>query len=129
MNANHNLNVNNDKFNDNVEIFSRVIGTFTQTYMTLISIVQSTVVACLVFKIGQLYSSKIFMQSNDQSLFLILKIFSSCCFIFLVWNEYRIGSIMFRWIPGILDTLVPFFLIFTQYATILLIDNDKLWHL
>jgi hypothetical protein len=45
----------------------------------------------------------------------------------LVWNEYRMGSSMFRWVPSPPDAMIPFMIGVSQAALLLTLHQPLRW--
>lgn len=83
-------------------IARRVEDSFREVYLTLVSIIQGVALGWLVQTIGPDYRH----LTADQ----IGRALAVFAFIIAVWQEYMVGSTMFAWVPGVLDSLTPFLL-------------------
>jgi hypothetical protein len=79
---------------------ARVEGSFRDIYLTLISIIQGMALAYLIETIGADYS-RLNLDQVGRAVLVFL-------FIVAVWQEYLIGSVMYAWIPGMIDSAAPF---------------------
>lgn len=102
-------------------LFSKIIDSFPGMYITLISIFQSAMVGYLVVKAEE--------TGFNYLLGEWLRVISTCISIILIWNEYRMGSTVLRWIPNIIDVLIPFALVFGQVLIISNITTPDIWFL
>lgn len=102
-------------------LFSKIIDSFPGMYITLISIFQSAMVGYLVFKAEATGSNYLLGEW--------LRVISTCISIILIWNEYRMGSTVLRWIPNIIDVFIPFALVFGQVLIISYITTPDIWFL
>lgn len=104
---------------DKQVLFTKIIDSFPGMYITLISIFQSAMVGYLVVEAkGENF---IYLWSEW------FRIISTCISIIIIWNEYRMGSTVLRWIPDIFDVLIPFLLVFGQVLIISFIKIPGVW--
>lgn len=94
---------------------------FAPTYLTLISIIEGVL---LGFMFELLSEGRPTLHLRDPAALLVL---NNVLFIIMVWNEYRMGAFMFRWIPSIFDAIIPFSLGGVQAALILTVANPVAW--
>ena len=94
---------------------------FAPSYLTLISIIEGFLLA-LIFEL--LSEGRSTAGLRDPASVLV---FNNVILIVLVWNEYRMGSCMFKWIPSLLDALIPFMVGVFQAALILSTDRPVAW--
>lgn len=123
----------------------RLFDSFPTAYITLISILQSSLFGFLIFTASETFLSKVedrdsklsyeiderYHEENetesgtkerkafvmslsekfenlDVELNVVFRLLASFLFIVMMWNEYRIGSTLYRWIPTVYDALIPF---------------------
>ena len=110
-----------DKHSRNIEnIVEQIKQSFSSVYLTLISIIQASVLGYLVFIFG----------SQRESLSSISIIVSVTTFLMLVttWNEYMMGSTVFRWIPRLRDSFLPFLIGISEFLVVHhTISDVSLW--
>jgi hypothetical protein len=94
---------------------------FAPTYLTLISIIQGVLLG-LTFQL--LFERWPELRADGPVLVLL---FNNLVLIALVWNEYRMGSYMFRWVPYLLDAVIPFAVGGLQAGLILAIGSPLAW--
>lgn len=94
-------------------------------YLTLISITQSLVLGYLF---EYLNYDKIF--GNCFCMEYLLKTIVSLQLIILIWFEYAMSTICFKWVLNYFDSLIPFFFGISQYLLLVFMNkakNDYLW--
>lgn len=96
-------------------------NSFAPSYLTLISIIQGVLLG-LIFQL--LSANWHELSPGDPT---VLLVFNNVLLSALVWNEYRMGSYMFRWVPYLLDAVIPFTLGGLQAAIILSVANPGAW--
>lgn len=94
---------------------------FAPSYLTLISIIQGVLLG-LVFELISEGRSATGVRDPASVL-----VFNNVVLIALVWNEYRMGSSMFKWIPSLLDAVIPFTVGALQAALILTTGRPTAW--
>jgi len=94
---------------------------FSPTYLTLISIIEGVLLG-LEFEL--LSEGRPELHLLDPATLLVV---NNILVIVLVWNEYRMGACMFRWVPSILDAVIPFSIGGIQAALILTVSNPAIW--
>ena len=94
---------------------------FAPTYLTLISIIEGVLLG-LTFELVS--EGRATAGGNPLSWLLV---FNNVVYIALVWNEYRMGASMFRWIPSLLDAVIPFTLGALQAILILTTSRPLAW--
>ena len=106
------------KKNNNIsELRDQIINFFPSYYMTLISIIQATALGYLLYNVSQ----QVTAVFSDFPLLLIYLI--TFFVIMIVWYEYMMGSASLRWMPTILDSVIPFTLGIGQFSLILAVYN------
>src|SRR5579872_5978980 len=81
------------------EVYERIVRSFPEIYMTIVGIIQGLTLGYLVFYIDNQYS-----KFGLSEWLLTFNIFLA---IVVTWTEYAINTLTFRWIPGMLDAVVP----------------------
>jgi hypothetical protein len=109
---------------------ARMLDSFAPTYLTLISILQGSLLGYLFYTVdvplGEWKNHPLTMINLAQCLFIGSAIIANIA----AWNEYRMGSTTFIWVPRLPDTLVPFGLAIAQFSLIRTIFlNPKYWFL
>lgn len=94
---------------------------FAPSYLTLISIIEGVLLALLFEQLADRHGA---LQLGDPG---VLVLFNNFLLIVLVWNEYRMGSSMFRWVPYLLDAIIPFALGSLQAALVLASAHRLSW--
>jgi hypothetical protein len=94
---------------------------FAPSYLTLISIIEGVLLG-LSFEL--LATGNIAVRLNDPA---ILVVVNNLILIMLVWNEYRMGSSMFRWVPSLADAVIPFMVGGFQAALVLTVPYPLAW--
>ena len=94
---------------------------FAPSYLTLISIIEGVLLG-LVFEL--LSEGRPLFHAGGPAVLLVI---NNVLLIALVWNEYRMGSSMFRWVPSLLDAVIPFAVGGLQAALILSVDQPLVW--
>jgi hypothetical protein len=94
---------------------------FAPSYLTLISIIEGVLLGLTIELIATGY---ITLNPGDPAILLVL---NNVLLIALVWNEYRMGSSMFRWVPSLLDAMIPFMIGVSQAALLLTLHRPLSW--
>ncbi len=81
------------------EVYERIIKSFPEIYMTIVGIIQGLTLGYLAFYIDSQHTS-----FGLGEWMLTFNIFVT---IVVTWTEYAINTLTFRWIPGMLDAVVP----------------------
>ncbi|HKD75613.1 MAG TPA: hypothetical protein VKB76_08970 [Ktedonobacterales bacterium] len=81
------------------EVYERIVRSFPEIYMTIVGIIQGLTLGYLVFYIDNQYS-----KFGLSEWALTFNVFLA---IVVTWTEYAINTLTFRWIPGMLDAVVP----------------------
>jgi hypothetical protein len=119
-----------DKRKAAAAIRARMLGSFAPTYLTLISILQGALLGYLFFVSDDFLGHFKDQPMTNLGIARILFIGASLVVNIATWNEYRMGSTIFLWIPRLLDTLVPFGLAMIQFSLIRTITlHPKYWFL
>lgn len=88
-------------------------------YLTLISIIGSL---ALVGLLSALRIERLFGSAADMVYW--LQATATLHLILLMWHEYVMGTVFFKWVIGYIDSMVPFAFGLTLFATIHLINRD-----
>jgi lipoprotein signal peptidase len=94
---------------------------FAPSYLTLLSIIEGVFLGLTIELIA---TGHIVLDVSDPG---ILRVGNNVLLIALVWNEYRMGSSMFRWIPSLPDAMIPFLLGGLQAALLLTVARPMGW--
>jgi hypothetical protein len=94
---------------------------FAPSYLTLVSIIEGVFLGLTIELIATDY---IVLDLSDPA---ILRVVNNVLLIALVWNEYRMGSSMFRWVPSLPDATIPFLLGGFQAALLLTVARPLSW--
>lgn len=86
---------------------------FPSYYTTLISIIQATSFGYLLVS----FSNYLALSNDPISYHLVLYLINFSIII-AVWYEYMMGSASLRWLPNILDSVLPFLLGMAQFSLI-----------
>lgn len=112
------------------QLFNDIWNSFSSTYMTLVSILQSVVLGYWAVQLENLPFDLLYSSSPDIRVLGDLLCFTSM-FVFVIafWNAYRMGSTIFFWIPTLIDSVIPFSIFAVQIYLIYIIssDNEFLW--
>ena len=87
-------------------------STLAGFYLSLVSIMQSLALGYLL----QLFSEK--CSKNALSPTLFFQGASSLAAIILVWHQYAIGTVNYRWRLGMQDSIIPYFVGISEYLMI-----------
>ncbi|CAN2040193.1 hypothetical protein GMMP15_1590032 [Candidatus Magnetomoraceae bacterium gMMP-15] len=99
-------------------LLERIRSSFPSMYITLISIIQSSLLGyCLSYFLKEDFDG---FTTGEW-----VRGVSSLIFAILVWNEYRMGSTVFRWVPWLIDAIIPFLLALGQFFLIYSIKNHN----
>ena len=96
-------------------------NSFAPTYLTLISIIQGVLLGLTFQLLAERWPE---LGADRATLFLVA---NNVVMIVLVWNEYRMGSYMFRWVPYLLDAVIPFAVGGIQAALVLTAARPTAW--
>jgi hypothetical protein len=77
-----------------------MLGSFTDVYLTLVSIIQGAVFGYGVIYLMQRWTT---LELSQWILVLVTGLF-----FIAVWQEYVYMSVLFSWVPGIKDAIFPF---------------------
>lgn len=94
---------------------------FAPSYLTLISIIEGVLLGLLFELVAE---GRIVFRPGEPTTLLVL---NDVLLIMLVWNEYRMGSCMFRWVPSLADAVIPFTVGGIQAALILSTHRPLAW--
>lgn len=86
------------------ELLRHLRESFGSSYLTLISILQGVLLA-LTFE-----EVRASVKGGEAGPEVWLPACVTVLVIAIVWNEYRMGATMYQWVPGLLDSLIPFLL-------------------
>lgn len=94
---------------------------FAPSYLTLISIIEGVL---LGFMFELMSEAPLGTWTHPTTALLL---FNNVLLIVVVWNEYRMGSAMLKWVPRLLDAMIPFGLGTIQAALMLTLERPLLW--
>jgi hypothetical protein len=94
---------------------------FAPSYLTLISIIEGVLLGLTVELVA---TGHVVLAFDDPTILLLL---NNLILIVLVWNEYRMGSSMFRWVPSLPDAIIPFSVGGLQAALLLTLAHPLAW--
>src|SRR5882724_9112616 len=116
-----------DRLHSREELRRSVDGMFSVGYTTLTSIIQGAVFA---FLLGILDQEK-FWSGDSLTLSPHQWCIAAVAFltIILTWQEYMIGVTIFNWVPGLIDSIIPFALGVAQFGLCLSIKHGIGWSL
>jgi hypothetical protein len=77
---------------------------FSPSYLTLISIIEGVLLGLTSALITTGHTPLSWAEPSS------LLVINNFALIVIVWNEYRMGSSMFRWVPSLPDAVIPFML-------------------
>jgi hypothetical protein len=97
---------------------ARMLDSFAPTYLTLISILQGSLLGYLFYTVDAPVAAWKDHPLTTVNLAQCLFIGSAIIANIATWNEYRMGSTTFIWVPRLPDTLVPFGLSIAQFSLI-----------
>jgi len=95
---------------DTKETVERVKQTYSNGYLTLVSIIQAIIFGYYIVTLGNHFA-------NITPLNALISI-STFLVIIIVWNEYMIGSTTLRYIPRLTDSSLPFIIGLTEFLII-----------
>jgi len=111
-----------NRHSGNIEksIIEQIKESFSSVYLTLISIIQASVLGYFIFILGAQWKSL-------SSINLIISI-TTFLMLVTIWNEYMMGSTTFRWIPRLRDSFLPFAIGISEFLVVHHIISDvSLW--
>ncbi len=76
-----------------------------RNYMTLISITQGALFAFLLGLIANSVDPALISAINCR---MIIRFLICACLIIHIWNEYQIATSLYKWVPGLIDIIIPF---------------------
>ncbi len=91
----------------------RLQESFSPSYLTLISILQSMLLGYLAAEFNNNIDS-IYDIGNE----VFIRAITSLLVIIVTWNEYRMGATQFVWFPKTTDTIVPFGVAIAEFFVI-----------
>jgi hypothetical protein len=94
---------------------------FAPSYLTLVSIIEGVFLGLTIELVA---TGHIVLNPADPAILLVL---NNVLLIALVWNEYRMGSSMYRWVPHLPDAMIPFMIGVFQAALLLTLHRPLNW--
>lgn len=104
---------------------SLITNYFVSCYLALISLLQGIA----IYLFTDYCFEYIFMPQTSMISISLSQIFFIIIIMCFMWHHYVLGVIYLRWIPGILDTIIPIFLGVFELSMIMqtfIITNDKM---
>ena len=99
------------------QIRDRMRNTFSNAYLTLLSIIQGTALATLFLKIDDLISRQSFhLPQLVMAIGLLLTII-------LLWNQYQMGVSLYSWTSQLFDAFIPFSFGIVEFTAILGLEH------
>lgn len=95
------------------EIRARMRGGFGTVYLTLLSIIQGTVLAGLFAKVDSLIGRHSF---HAPQIIMAAGIF---LWIVALWHQYQMGLMLYNWTAQLIDAFIPFLLGLFEFAAII----------
>lgn len=103
------------------EIREKLFKSITSHYLTLISIIQGIVLGYGI-SILDLHQGKF---GQGEWLLMVTTFIT----VISVWDEYQLGCAVYEWIPGIRDSIIPFFVGVSELLMIRSINvSSRLWY-
>jgi hypothetical protein len=99
------------------EIRERIKTTFSNSYLTLLSIIQGTALATLFLKVDYLVGRQSF---HAPQLVMAIGILLA---IILLWNQYQMGVSLYYWHSSLYDAFIPFSFGIVEFSAILGLEN------
>jgi hypothetical protein len=102
------------------QIRDRMRSTFSNAYLTLLSIIQGTALATLFLKVDYLIGQQSFhMPQLVMSIGLLLTII-------LLWNQYQMGVSLYSWTSQLFDAFIPFSFGIAEFSAILGLEHGSM---
>ena len=95
------------------EIRARMRGGFGTVYLTLLSIIQGTVLAGLFAKVDSLIGRHSF---HAPQIVIAIGIF---LWVVALWHQYQMGLLLYNWTAQLIDAFIPFMLGVFEFAAII----------
>ena len=99
------------------QIRDRMQATFSNSYLTLLSIIQGTALATLFLKVDYLVGLQRF---HVPQLVMAIGVLLS---IILLWNQYQMGVGLYYWPSSLLDAFIPFSFGIVEFSAILGLEH------
>jgi hypothetical protein len=104
------------------DVIERIKSQFSSVYLTLISVIQASVLSYLMVCADGLLA-RLTARSAVLLVTTFLVIVSS-------WNEYVMGSTTFRWVPTVIDSFLPFLLGASEFLMVRALGrSSSAWYL
>ncbi len=98
------------------EVIERIKAQFSTIYLTLISVIQASVLSyAMVCTDGLLHGLTARTAILLTTTFLV---------IVMNWNEYVMGSTTFRWVPTVVDSFLPFLIGASEFLMVRSLTRD-----
>lgn len=103
------------------DVIERIKAQFSTVYLTLISVIQASVLSYLMVCADGLLGS--ITLRTGLLLVTTFLIVVSC------WNEYVMGSTTFRWVPTLVDSFLPFLIGASEFLMVRSLSrNGAAWY-
>jgi hypothetical protein len=99
------------------QIRDRMRNTFSNAYLTLLSIIQGTALATLFLKVDYLIGRQSF---HAPQLVMAIGLLLS---IVLLWNQYQMGVSLYYWPSQLFDAFIPFSFGIAEFSAILGLEH------
>ena len=90
-------------------VIHRITASFLSVYLTLVSVIQAGVFGFLLWDL----TDKLDDLDCSRSLCLL----TTVLILIVTWHEYMMGATIFRWIPHLRDSIIPFCIGLAEYGT------------
>jgi len=104
------------------EMIERIKNQFSSAYLTLISLIEASIFGFLIYN----FNDKLMPMSSFtlNNVVIFCEYTTAFLIVVIVWGEFAMGSMTFRWIPGIADPFIPFLIGLAQIGAICSIDYE-----
>lgn len=89
-----------------VAIIERIKSQFSSAYLNLISLIEAAILGLLIFR----FAEELILAKHGtlDTVIIWIQMLTAFLIIVVVWGEYVIGAMVFKWIPGVADPFIPF---------------------
>jgi hypothetical protein len=102
------------------QIRDRMRSTFSNAYLTLLSIIQGTALATLFLKVDYLIGQQRFhVPQLVMAVGLLLTVI-------LLWNQYQMGVSLYTWTSQLFDAFIPFSFGIAEFSGILGLEHGSM---
>lgn len=110
--------------NNKRDIVERIKSQFSAAYLTLISMIEASILGFLIYRYDVTSKLVYINISTPDNIVILCEYTTVFLTIVAVWGEFVMGSMLFKWIPGIADAFIPFVMGITQVGTVFFIGYD-----